>query len=222
MYTYLPYLLFFLPGLLTAQLQGGSGDGSAFQRSAASSSLPIRLLSFTADSQESGTHLQWIIKDGTETDYFDVERSADGRQFTCINHLLGDGREEGNYAATDPSPLAQGTYYRLRVVDLDRSVTLSDVVYLPGTAAAGDFRLYPNPTRGTTASLYLTTPPRRGDNLIVTVYDSNGRQHYRTVRSAAADKPSTLSLPVLSPGSYVVQVSGSDGRQQSQRLTVSR
>ena len=221
MSTYLPYLLFFLPGLLTAQFQGGSGDGSAFQRSAASS-LPIRLLSFTVASQQDGTVLQWATKEGTTTDYFDIERSVDGRQFTCINHLLSDGRKEGDYVATDPSPPVQGTYYRLKVVDLDQSVTLSDVVYLPGKAAESDFSLYPNPTRGNSTSLYLATSPRGSDDLIITVYDSNGRQRYRTTRSTDSDNTAALSLPVFSPGSYVVQVSGSGGWQQSQRLTVSR
>lgn len=221
MHTYFPYLLLFLPGLLVAQFQGGSGDGSAFQRSAASSSLPLRLLSFTAARQQDATVLHWAVEEGTATDHFDVERSADGRRFTRVSHLAGDGREGGTYAATDPSPLTQGAYYRLRVVSIDQAVTFSNVVYLPGRAGDTDFSLFPNPARGTAASLRLAVPVP-GEELLIAVYDGTGRQHFRTIRTGDADHRAAVSLPVLPPGNYLVRVVGSGGRQQSRWLTVSR
>ncbi|HMN05640.1 MAG TPA: hypothetical protein PKD45_07925 [Flavobacteriales bacterium] len=96
-----------------------------------SSTLPIRLVSFTAVPEGSAILTQWTTASEEDNAFFTVERSSDGRSFQSLGTIPGAGNSIAmlHYAWRDEHPL-QGMvgYYRLRQTDTNGASTLSPVV----------------------------------------------------------------------------------------------
>lgn len=92
--------------------------------------LPIELSSFTGKVKQNTTYLNWSTATEINNDYFSIERSRDGREFSEIGQVKGAGTsyEPQAYAFTDERPLHGQNYYRLRQVDFDGKFSYSPVV----------------------------------------------------------------------------------------------
>lgn len=111
----------------------------------ATNPLPVVLTSFTAQRQSEAALLQWTTAQEKNSAFFDVQRSADGREFQTLGRVeaAGDATSTRRYAFHDATAPAGTVYYRLRQVDRDATATLSEVRVLGGKAAPAT--LYPNP-----------------------------------------------------------------------------
>jgi hypothetical protein len=96
---------------------------------AASGPLPITLLEFTARPKNKVVLVNWTTAMEQNNQYFILERSADGRNFTAIGRLPGAGNSNSvlHYQFTDVNPLAGTSYYRLQQVDMDGQFSLSSI-----------------------------------------------------------------------------------------------
>ena len=95
------------------------------------SALPITLVSFEAKRLSSGNiSLIWVTSSEQNSDYFDVERSKDGFNFTAIEQIRAAGvsSELITYTFLDESTPSETTYYRLKQVDLDSTFEYSDII----------------------------------------------------------------------------------------------
>lgn len=121
---------------------------SGFVVQTSTAPLPVRLVSFTAKAEQSIVKLNWQIADAANFSHFEVERSADAKQFEYIGKVSFEENKEG-YSSTDdrPQPNADGqVYYRLKMLDMDGSYAYSKIVdvRLGGNSIA---YVYPNPVR---------------------------------------------------------------------------
>src|SRR5690606_29273558 len=78
--------------------------------------LPIELLRFDAIPGESDVKLEWETATELNNSHFEVERSADGRNFQQIGTVGGHGTTSQviAYEFTDNSPLSGKSFYRLK------------------------------------------------------------------------------------------------------------
>lgn len=90
--------------------------------------LPVKLLSFAGNKNNNKVDLKWVAEE-TNTNHYEVERSANGREFTKIAEVAAanNGRQQ-MYTAADELPLSGINYYRLKMVDNDNSRTYSRVI----------------------------------------------------------------------------------------------
>jgi hypothetical protein len=115
------------------------------------SPLPITLAGFTAKAQnENSVLLSWITMAEVNNDYFTLERSQNGTQFSTLATVEGSGNTTDirKYLYTDKNPLGGTSYYRLKQTDFNgTSVTFKPVsVSLDSkTNEAADLRITPNP-----------------------------------------------------------------------------
>lgn len=111
------------------------------------SSLPVELLRFTGSDLPEGVLLEWSTASEINSSHFEVERSVDGARWERIGRLEAQGNSVTltSYALLDPAPFAGANYYRLRSIDLDGSMALSETVTV--TRKPGQ-RLFPNPNKG--------------------------------------------------------------------------
>ncbi|OON68616.1 hypothetical protein B0919_13335 [Hymenobacter sp. CRA2] len=140
----------FATGTITASLSSLPADVALATSATADGAnpLPVTLVEFTARPQGHGALLRWTTAQEKNNARFEVQRSADGREFRTIGSVAGSGNSTvaHTYALVDPE-LAAGTwYYRLRQVDFDGTATLSDVATL-SKLAAQTASVYPNPAR---------------------------------------------------------------------------
>jgi parallel beta-helix repeat protein len=92
-----------------------------------------------------GIELKWSTASELNTDRFEIERSSDGFSFEKIGERTAKGNSSlpVNYHFWDKKPLSGQNYYRLRQVDSDEKITLSNIV--PVGWESYDLIVYPNP-----------------------------------------------------------------------------
>ncbi|MBI4931636.1 MAG: SBBP repeat-containing protein [Bacteroidetes bacterium] len=87
------------------------------------SSLPVELLSLTANCENNLVKLNWQTATEINNDYFTIERSINGKTFEAIGKMQGTGNSSTiqQYEFTDPLPNGEGwggaLYYRLKQTD---------------------------------------------------------------------------------------------------------
>lgn len=89
--------------------------------------------------------LNWLSLDGSDTDYFEIQRSSDALNFETIGELmeaeLVDSRRY--YSYTDQSPQKGTNYYRLRHLSEAGEETLTNVVAVEGESETAQIEVYP-------------------------------------------------------------------------------
>jgi hypothetical protein len=110
------------------------------------STLPVELLSFNANAQENTVLLDWSTASEVNSDYFSVEKSSDGINFTEFSRVSSKGNSavKNDYSTIDVSPLEGTSYYRLRQKDFDGGIKLSEVKTV-NMHVFNEFEIYPNP-----------------------------------------------------------------------------
>jgi endo-1,4-beta-xylanase len=107
-------------------------DAGRTFRFAASSILPVTLLSFNAYEKNSSIQLQWETVNEINCKDFEVQRSLDGRSFTSIATINAKGNSSSNnnqYATTDYDAAALDVvYYRLKQNEKNGSSAYSSII----------------------------------------------------------------------------------------------
>lgn len=121
-----------------------SGQYLAGSRPASCGPLPVVLTTFTALARSARVDIAWTTASETYNQGFEVQRSADGRDFARLLVQPGQGgTQPQRYTATDAQPLPGTSYYRLLQRDTDGTGHYSSVVAV--RRAPGVLGAYPNP-----------------------------------------------------------------------------
>jgi len=122
--------------------------------------LPIELLTFNAEPENSSVRLNWITTTEINNDYFEIERSSNGSEFIPIHKMRGGGTSTQTleYNLTDFEPLTGTSYYRLKQVDFDGKFTYSDILPVKFAASKQLCTIQPNPaTANVEVVLYISS-----------------------------------------------------------------
>jgi len=110
--------------------------------------LPINLLGFNGNLNNKKVDLYWQTANEINNDYFTIERSTDGYEFTPIITTNGAGNSTTilNYSDIDYNPLKGVSYYRLKQTDFDGENSYSKTIVINNIPK--NFKIYPNPNKG--------------------------------------------------------------------------
>src|SRR5690606_25365860 len=91
--------------------------------------LPVQFLGINAVQKGSGVNVSWSTSFEQNNQYFNVERSVDGRTWETINSVASKGNSSVvvNYTAYDAKPNAGNNLYRIKQFDLDGRVSTSSI-----------------------------------------------------------------------------------------------
>ncbi|TGE06348.1 right-handed parallel beta-helix repeat-containing protein [Hymenobacter fodinae] len=175
---------------------GVLGNLGASESETKAAPLPVELVLFTAERQANTAVLRWSTASELQNDRFEVEASSDGKAFSRVATVKGNGTTTQTNFYSSQDALAKYSssvvYYRLKQVDLSgkssysavKVVTLSDVVKL-------EMQAWPNPFVGE-LSMQIQSPA--GGKAFITCTDAMGRTVL--TRSVEVNKgASTVSLP---------------------------
>ena len=168
-----------------------------------SSPLPVELLSFTAEPKTSDVLLRWATASEDGNDFFEVERSTDGRSFLTIGSVRGAGTTAllQQYRFTDNAPAEGLAYYRLRQVDYNGQATYSNMVPVD-MKKAGSGLLYPQP-----ATDRITWRPDAAtgtEEVLFQIFSTEGRL-LDSFSISAADNIYTIDIQHLPKGAYFLR-----------------
>jgi hypothetical protein len=196
------------PGQGTLSTNGAMGSSAWFTIARRDQTpLPVRLVSFTGQQLDGQVQLKWQSSSEENTSHFEVERSADGKNFSQVLTKKAQGNSSSlvSYNALDNSPLSGTSYYRLKMVDLDGTFEYSKLVSVnsEGTVLV---RVYPNPSRGNSISFTAGN----GSKLVLkSVSDLFGKTVGYQQRNAGESLQVDFAQP-LPAGFYVATLLSSD------------
>jgi hypothetical protein len=93
------------------------------------------------------TRLTWSISAQINNDKYIIEHSQDGRAFSSIGEIIGNGTdsEERHYSYTHDTPYIGINYYRIKQVDLDGQYTYGNIATVVYYGDGKEIAIYPNP-----------------------------------------------------------------------------
>ncbi|MBX3241274.1 MAG: T9SS type A sorting domain-containing protein [Chitinophagaceae bacterium] len=133
--------------LIATSRNGDSVDGYFDNLSlTATVSLPVNLISYTAESTAQGSSLlKWETSDEINNRGFYIERSVNSTTWETIGFVAASvGGIIHRYQFTDPEPATGINYYRLKQVDLDGKYEYSAIRSLQYRYSGRTF-VFPNP-----------------------------------------------------------------------------
>ena len=170
------------------------------------SALEIELLSFDArviDNEE--VELSWSTTMELNNDHFILQRSKDGRMWTDIAKIEGNGTtsSRSDYSFIDKTPYDGISYYRFKQVDLNGEFYFSEVraVNFKGEV---EILVYPNPLP---SGHQLNILSGVDEVLTVTILDVTGKTVSEEFLSIGDN---SIAVQQLSTGTYFVKITGQD------------
>ena len=177
--------------------------------------LPIELGSFSAICSEGKTQIAWTTVTETNNDYFEIERSADGRNFHVIAKIDGAGNSSMHieYFELDQEPIEGISYYRLSQTDYDGKTEKFGIVPVkclkPSESAIS---LFPNPVSADDGEVNLLLEGFQGEEVLVMLRDITGKEFYsklKLVQSGNNLEAIPIDMDVPS-GTYLVIASSNN------------
>jgi hypothetical protein len=167
--------------------------------------LNTKLKYFIGQVQDGYGKLQWEIENEANNIVYEIERSTDQLHFEKIGQIAGSAAGSVKvYEFTDPNPLTSHTYYRIKLVEGNRS-QYSRIVLLSNRALQYEIRSLINPFTETLAFEMIS--PADGVAL-VTLMDTYGRpvKQTREAYNKGITSMRLTNLSMLAVGTYTLMI----------------
>lgn len=210
-------------GTTTRAASGQGASNIGIIADAGASSLPLKLIAFTATKVNDYTKLEWKTQNEVNVSHFQIERSANGTSFVVIGNeqAVGMSNSTQTYSFADPKAVTATAYYRLRMVDVDGKFTYSQVLVVRAGNSTGDgLNVFPNPAT-TTAAVFIKSGIT--GTATIRVLSMHGATVFVQNNLVSKGENSIMLNRVkeLSSGVYNVQVS-LDGENHFTRLVIQK
>ena len=171
-------------------------------------SLPLTLISFSAQTQKNIVALNWQTANEINVAHFVIQRSADDTSFSNIGQVATKGG--GNYTYTDDllsiTNQTPKIYYRLQNVDKDGSFTYSKAVAVSLAGHQGVLNIFPNPVQ---ATLFAQITSIKAQTVALVVTDMLGHiLQQQTANLTIGNTALSINTTNLQKGTYVLSIKG--------------
>lgn len=124
---------------------------NSLSQSSKASTFPTEIALFTATLNNTGTNVQvyWVTESELNCDYFTIQRSANGIDYTQLTEIPGAGTSTAQltYTFNDMHPLTGVSYYRLKYTDIGGEYHYGAIQSVNNefTPPANNINVYPIP-----------------------------------------------------------------------------
>lgn len=171
--------------------------------------LPVKLVNFTGAIENNTATLKWQIADNRPGAVFEVQKSSEGINFITVSNVLSSGQNGVQEYSVGYN--GGGGFYRLKMTNVDGSVSFSKVIQLSAKANQG-IVLKCNPVDAYLGFTYNSTT---GNSAEVSIYSMSGAKLYSVnvgLRKGANDVTINLGGRITT-GTYVMEVKGAVGER---------
>ncbi len=172
------------------------------------STLPVKLVSFTGEKGKNFNELYWITASEINSEYFEVQRSSDGVNFESIGkvHAAGNSNDILQYTFVDYEQPSGTSYYRLKQYDYDGQNETFNIVAIDNDSS-NEFKmnaLFPNPAN---ASMTVNFHSRESGSHFIFINDAQGNEVFAAM-IASLQGENQFSLPTqnYASGTYFVRI----------------
>jgi hypothetical protein len=167
--------------------------------------LPLRLISFQGNFNNNKVNLQWTVAQNETGTSFELEKSLDGSHFSTDAYIFTTdktGTENYYYKET----IDRTSYYRLKMINKDNSITYSKIIKLAVENGAGNgIKILQNPV---STSLQLSYHTSISGSAAMNIYTASGLNVLSTqLQSQKGTNSYLLNLdPKITKGLYVLEI----------------
>ena len=174
---------------------------------------PIELIYFNVKNQSKVNTIEWATAIELDNDFFTIERSTDGINFSTIAKIEGKGTYSGTskYSFTDLRPVNGTSYYRLTQTDFDgTSKTFEAVRSVREDVVETTVSVLQNPSSRN--RILYSIDAERNNEYSVSLIDTNGQVIAQT--NVVVENSDTYSIEGLSltKGVYLLNVNNNQER----------
>ncbi len=169
--------------------------------------LPVELSEFRAERIENEIHLSWITLSEIDNDYFIVERSIDGQNWSAFDLIEGNGNSQEiiRYSSIDRNFSKEVNYYRLKQFDFNGKMSISEIVSV-NPYGETVIQLFPNPAK--TDFTILSNEEIKH----LTLYRFDGNMIFENENCST--KKMTISTEGMTAGIYYVDITTNKGSKK--------
>lgn len=172
--------------------------------------LPVNLIEFGVKKENAVARLTWKTATESNSEKFVVQRSTDGKKWLNVTEIQsnGDKSTPSIYSAVDNTPAAGMNYYRLKMVDRDRTFAYSSIQHL--NFEGDDVIVYPNPV-GSNEKINLLIERSRAKE--ITIYNQSGK-----ALKTLSGQSEQIDVTGLVTGRYLIKIKLVDGTEATKVL----
>lgn len=164
----------------------------------AQSPLPVRFSLFNAKKVNTGVAVLWNVDMEENVKVYEVQRSADGKNFSTIGTV--DAIAQRAYSFTDTKAI-NNAYYRIKSVDMDGKFMYSTIVNIKGDKSTVVVRAYPMPFQ----NMMTIDHPSATANSTLTIVSADGRM-VKSMLLNAGEQQTAVNLANAQPGLYFARL----------------
>lgn len=179
--------------------------------------LPLSFEFIKAQNLGNSNLINWTTSQEINNSYFEVQRAANGNNFTTIGVVTALNGNKNSYSFTDAAALQGTSYYRLKQVDKDGAFTYSKTVVVKNTNNKLVVEYFPNPA---TSNLSVLIAAANNGTIQVLVTDVQGRiikQEQWNKQQLQLRKE--INVAALKAGNYQLTVQFANGQKQTINFT---
>ena len=171
--------------------------------------VPINLLYFKAQAQNSGTKLSWQTAQEINNDYFEIEFGTDGGVFTPVGKIKGGGNSSlpQSYNFTHRTNQTGKVFYRLSQTDFNGRKSYSQVELVDLKNTGSSLIISPNPVTGKIETTGIVIDGKQRYSII----NLQGKK----ITEAALLSREILLPSNISPGMYLLRILQGNGSVES-------
>lgn len=170
--------------------------------------VPVTWLSFDANKMGDAALLNWATSQEINNDFFTVQHSVDGVNFTDIAVMQGAGNSASakHYEYIHANPIMGVNYYRIKQTDFNGMWDYSVVRTVNFGGPVGEVTINPNPV---VSNVTVQIPETVTGETTITVMDMTGKVILsRTLSEDEINNgTATLDLTSVKTGAYLITVS---------------
>ena len=173
--------------------------------------LPVKLLSFNAQSKNESILLNWVASTENDLKYYTVQKSTNGISWKDMNTVMPGSLSVNNYFITDNEKSSGVVYYRLKETQRNGTVIYSRVLKI-NTASTFNNSITQNTLVKSSVNFQISSIS--SDTYNFEVYAMNGsRVKQQQQKVFAGFNTASIELPSsITTGMYIVTVKNSSGQ----------
>ncbi len=185
--------------------------------------VPVTFTGITANRQDDQSiRVNWKVDNEISMQQFEVERSADGRNFTKLHTAqpLNNNGGSATYTHVDVKPISGDNFYRIKALSIGGRIQYSSIAKVSAVKTGKDISVYPNPVVDKSVHVYFRN--QEEGTYAVQLTNKLGQVVYNgqvQVSGTLVHKVIALGKAVSS-GQYQLTITAQNGARTIQKLVI--
>lgn len=191
----------------------GIADFSRWTLSTPGNPLPVTYILFNTKCNDDKTELNWRTTFEQNSNYFEIQRSADAVTWQTIGSTpaAGYSATEKSYYFSDIHPLSSTAFYRIAEIGMDSRIHYTGIIK-NNCGQAGKIQFWPNPVIDL---FHININTAKKSTAIINIYNSKGSLVGKQQNILLAGNNNVVvDMSNFPNGIYPITVSWNDGQMQ--------